>query len=433
MNSNHDPAHGFAALASHLHSRRDQILDAWRRAAQRDPQVTTSTALSRVQFYDHIPKILDALERRLRADDLRDSLEAQKDENENAEGHGLLRWQQGYDDEEVMREWIALNACLADEVKAFADANPDLSPSAVAEACRHVAEVTINGMSESVAQYTRLARIEASERVGALEQAITQLGELEKQRAEAWRQAAHDLRGNVSMVQNVAAVIEKAGPSEKFLRMLGRGVASLHALLDDLTTQARLDAGLEKRIVRRFDAGVALSQLAASLQLAAADRGLYLITDGADSLVVDGDEVKVCRIAQNLLLNALKYTAQGGIKLGWETAGADAARWSLTVQDTGPGLGDAALEPLAAALETATRDGTAVELGAARRGAVPSASPAPTLPSESDSAPANGGEGVGLSIVKRLCELLDAKLELHTHPGQGTTFRVTFPTRYPKG
>jgi len=40
---------------------------------------------------------------------------------------------------------------------------------------------------------------------------------------------------------------------------------------------------------------------------------------------------------------------------------------------------------------------------------------------------------VGLSIVKRLCELLDAKLELHTSPGQGTTFRVTFPTRYPKG
>ena len=430
MNSNHDPAGGFAALARHLRSRRDKILDAWRRAAQRDPDVTTSTALSRVQFYDHIPRILDALERRLRADDLRDSIEAQKDENESAEGHGLLRWQQGYDDEEVMREWIALDACLADEVQAFADANPGLSPSIVAEACRHVAAVTINGMSESVAQYTRLARIEASERVSTLEHAIAQLAELEKQRAEAWRQAAHDLRGNVSMVQNVAAVIEKTGPSEKFLRMLGRGVASLHALLDDLTTQARLDAGLENRTVRRFDAGVALSQLAASLQLAAADRGLYLITEGIDALVVDGDEVKVCRIAQNLLLNALKYTAQGGIKLGWEMTGADAARWSLTVQDTGPGLGDAALEPLAAALETATRDGAAVELGGAREGA---ASPAPTLPSESESADANGGEGVGLSIVKRLCELLDAKLELHTSPGQGTTFRVTFPTRYPKG
>jgi signal transduction histidine kinase len=38
-----------------------------------------------------------------------------------------------------------------------------------------------------------------------------------------------------------------------------------------------------------------------------------------------------------------------------------------------------------------------------------------------------------LSIVKRLCELLDATIELHTPPGSGTTFRVTFPMHYPKG
>jgi len=57
---------------------------------------------------------------------------------------------------------------------------------------------------------------------------------------------------------------------------------------------------------------------------------------------------------------------------------------------------------------------------------------APTLPSQT-SAPASHGEGVGLSIVKRLCELLDASVELATAPGKGTTFRVTFPSRYPKG
>jgi signal transduction histidine kinase len=40
------------------------------------------------------------------------------------------------------------------------------------------------------------------------------------------------------------------------------------------------------------------------------------------------------------------------------------------------------------------------------------------------------GEGIGLAIVKRLCELLDASLELETAPGEGTTFRVIFPHRY---
>jgi len=35
-----------------------------------------------------------------------------------------------------------------------------------------------------------------------------------------------------------------------------------------------------------------------------------------------------------------------------------------------------------------------------------------------------------LSIVKRLCELLDASLELESKAGEGTTFRVLFPRRY---
>jgi signal transduction histidine kinase len=40
------------------------------------------------------------------------------------------------------------------------------------------------------------------------------------------------------------------------------------------------------------------------------------------------------------------------------------------------------------------------------------------------------GEGIGLAIVKRLCELLDATLELYTEPGKGSTFRVYFPQKY---
>jgi signal transduction histidine kinase len=64
----------------------------------------------------------------------------------------------------------------------------------------------------------------------------------------------------------------------------------------------------------------------------------------------------------------------------------------------------------------------------------PGSQPAPTLRSQTDpDTPRDaGGEGIGLSIVKRLCELLDASLEMETSPGEGTTFRVVFPRRYTK-
>jgi signal transduction histidine kinase len=40
------------------------------------------------------------------------------------------------------------------------------------------------------------------------------------------------------------------------------------------------------------------------------------------------------------------------------------------------------------------------------------------------------GEGIGLSIVKRLCELLDATIELNSQKDVGTTFRILFPRKY---
>ncbi len=40
------------------------------------------------------------------------------------------------------------------------------------------------------------------------------------------------------------------------------------------------------------------------------------------------------------------------------------------------------------------------------------------------------GEGIGLSIVKRLCELLDATMEMESERGEGTIIRIAFPRRY---
>jgi signal transduction histidine kinase len=45
--------------------------------------------------------------------------------------------------------------------------------------------------------------------------------------------------------------------------------------------------------------------------------------------------------------------------------------------------------------------------------------------------PVAHGDGIGLAIVKRLCELLEATLELESRP-EGTTFRVSLPRRYSK-
>jgi hypothetical protein len=72
MNDSNQIKTELSALALYLASRRDQILRAWLRAVELDPQLTAPASISRAQFNDHIPQVLDAFERRLQAQDAED-------------------------------------------------------------------------------------------------------------------------------------------------------------------------------------------------------------------------------------------------------------------------------------------------------------------------------------------------------------------------
>ncbi|HEX2237249.1 MAG TPA: HAMP domain-containing sensor histidine kinase [Gammaproteobacteria bacterium] len=122
-----------------------------------------------------------------------------------------------------------------------------------------------------------------------------------------------------------------------------------------MTSLARLQAGQEQREVAPFDAAELLRELSENLQSFASERGLYLKADGPATLPVEGDVIKTRRIAQNLLLNAPKYTQQGGVTISWEDSQEDdTERWMLRVQDTGPAFHAGPGAPSVGALIDAT-------------------------------------------------------------------------------
>lgn len=161
---------------------------------------------------------------------------------------------------------------------------------------------------------------------------------------------------------------------------------------------------------------------------------MYLKTQGLESLPVEGDPGKVRRILQNLVLNALRYTDRGGVTVIWKPLDdALTENWMFCLQDRDPGLDDdPETAPMASQIHEATQ--TAQQAVESQPGETPAADipKAPTLPSLSNQQHPGEipGEGVGLSIVKRLCELLNASIELETGKGKGTTFRVILPCRY---
>lgn len=383
-------------LAAALRERQPTVLAAWRKLVEADTELANAHTLTRAQFNDHIPNLLDTFVGRLQAWP-QDPAAIERKRDRDAATHGLQRWQQGYQMHQVTREWGHLHMVLIDELEQFA-AGPQVSTDAMVIARRQLAEMLHAGMSESAGRYFQLEQLEAVANVRDLAQLLEQAQQLERQRADLWREAAHDLRGRAGVVISATAGLsaDSLAPAmrEKFLTLLQRNTNALYVMLNEVLGLTRLQAGQEHLVVGRFDAAAMLRELCEGLQPAADERGLGLQWHGDNELRVEGDHIKVCRIAQNLVLNALKYTQKGGVTVEWHDD--DPERWTLVVRDTGPGLG---------------RDADA----AATSGDAPRE---------------ERGEGIGLSIVKRLGELLNATIDLQSN-ADGTQFRVAFPRRYP--
>ena len=420
-------------VAAHLRERRPAILQAWRASADADPQLTTANSLPQSQFNDHIPQVLDVFERRLQAWP-QDPKSLDEEQKHDAVAHGLQRWHQGYRLREITREWGHLQLVLLDELERYSSQRTNRSSGAMAIVRRAWTELCVESVSDSASQYFELEKLEADGHVRDLARTLNEERRLQRDRTELWRQAAHDLRGHVGAVVNATTgLTSPAAPEairEKFLVLLQRSTSSLHMMLDDVMNLARLQAGHEQLEVKPFDAARLLRDLCEELHVQAHERGLYLESGGPESLMVEGDAVKTRRVAQNLLINALRYTRVGGVTVNWgDSRENDRERWMFSVRDTGPGFHAGPGAPLVAALKAATIASHDIDRKA---GVDPESADANATTFDDDQREVSQqrGEGVGLSIVKRLSDLLNATIELESSAEVGTIFHVILPRRY---
>lgn len=242
-------------------------------------------------------------------------------------------------------------------------------------------------------------------------ESLATMKEYVQQRGAFLRSSFHDLRGSFGIIVGATSLfnmMDTQQEREKILDMLQRNLIQVSEMMNQMLDYSRLESGEEKLHIASFDVGSLLTELCAGSGQLALEKGLSLQFEGPTNLLVEGDHVKVRRIAQNLILNALKYTREGSISVSWqvlEEENDQTPSWKLVVSDTGPGLP----EGLMAKMDDKTGD---------------------------DSDPAsqpntNGhGEGIGLFITRSLCELLRANLKVQSEQGVGTTFTVIFPQSY---
>jgi len=179
--------------------------------------------------------------------------------------------------------------------------------------------------------------------------------------------------------------------------------SALNSLFNSLLDLSRLDAGVVDVIVDDFDLGVILEQLQQEMAPAAKEAGVSLRVDVV-SVYVHTDVILLGRIIRNLLDNALLHSRATAISILVDHYESTV---SITVSDNGRGIPENEQHDIFSEyyqLENPNRD-------------------------------RSKGLGLGLSIVKRLSQLLEYGLTLTSSPGVGTTFVLTVPAgvRKPEG
>ncbi len=211
--------------------------------------------------------------------------------------------------------------------------------------------------------------------------------------------AGHDLRQPLhAMGLFAVALAEKLRDPEVrgLVNNINASVEALEGLFNELLDISKIDAGAIKPNLAEFPLARVLDRLRLDFQPLAAEKGLRLRLAGSP-VYVRSDPVLLERILRNLLSNAIRYTRQGGVLVA---ARRRAGAVSLEVWDTGFGIQDSERERI---FEEFYQVVTPERAGQA-------------------------GLGLGLAIIRRLCDLLGYRLRVNSRPGRGSVFRLEVPT-----
>lgn len=243
-----------------------------------------------------------------------------------------------------------------------------------------------------------------------------ELEEAIKTKSDFLNTLAHELRTPLIVITGNTQLLKDGiyGPldekAKKGIEVISRSSHSLINLIDEFLDLARLEAKRVPLRIEEFSLKEMTDELEAFFKPLVKERGLGLSFYLDDAIPrLKSDRSKVEEILQNLLANAIKYTERGKIELrvSYQSDGQpgrpQGGRISFAIRDTGIGIKETDMPHISEAFYMAE--------GVDRR----------KYPST----------GLGLSIVRRLVELLSGDFQIESQWGKGSTFTVTLPVVHP--
>ena len=216
-------------------------------------------------------------------------------------------------------------------------------------------------------------------------------------RKKAMHTITHELRTPLAAIHGYAELILKNGTETKIDRYsehIRLSSQRMLAMLNSLLDFFRLDNGKEQPVSIPFRLEDIARILKAEFQNMAENKSLCLVIENNADVILMGDKNRILQIGNNLLSNAIKFTENGGVSM---TIDYNNGVLTLVVEDTGTGMTEDEQQRIFTAFERLSN------------------------------ATAQDGFGLGLSVVKRIVDMLKGTIDLQSENGKGSRFTVRLP------
>ena len=235
-----------------------------------------------------------------------------------------------------------------------------------------------------------------------LAQDVTERYRLERVRKDFVANASHELRTPLTVIGGFVEHMRHEGTEcatrwARPLALMEQQTARMQRIIEDLLLLSGLESGQAVNRIEEVDVGAMIGDLVDEAAAAAGPDAPEIAADARSEAAILGDPQFLRSAFSNLLMNAVQHTpAVGRVEIRWW---ADASKGVFEVQDTGEGI---PAEHLPRLTERFYR----VDVARSRR---------------------RGGTGLGLAIVKHVLQHHEARLEIESTVGVGSTFRCVFP------